>query len=115
MFGGRRRASRTARAQTAQISAGRVRGTVARSATEAGRGQICHTEGVGGAAAVGLREQRAGVRERDITSFVVVPEAKAPETQASVNAFILRRLLYPYAIFTRSDVHQRLNGRPFGR
>lgn len=72
---------RRPRAQATQVPACGVGGPVARGAAAAGRGQVGHTEGLGGPAAFGLREQRAGVRERDFTPFVVVQETETPETQ----------------------------------
>lgn len=54
---------------------------MAGSSAKAGRGQVGHTKGVGSSASVGLREQRAGVRERDFSPFLVVPQTKTPETQ----------------------------------
>lgn len=54
---------------------------MARGAAATGRGQVGHTEGLGGPAAFGLCEQRTGVRERDFASFVIVPQAETPKTQ----------------------------------
>lgn len=58
---------------------------MARGAAPAGRGQVGHSESLGGPTAFGLREQRAGVRERDFAPFVVVQETETPETQVRHN------------------------------
>lgn len=77
---------------------------MARGAAAAGGGQVGHTKGVGGPAAFGLREQRSGVRERDLAPLVVVPEAETPEAQVRERfsgsqlfffSFLLNALRFP--------------------
>lgn len=85
---------RRARTQAAPISAGRVRGAVARGAAPAGRGSVGHTKGVGSPAPFRLRKQRPGVGERDIAPFVVVPSPQAPETQAGFSYLVFFALLF---------------------